>query len=244
MNSEMRVRLLASVRSVEEAALALECGADWIDLKEPSHGALGALPVAAIRAVVDHVAGRAPVSATIGDIVAVEQAVRSVARVAECRVDAVKVGFFPGADFDAQAAALAPLARRHRLVAVCFAEQLPSGAAIDSLAERRFAGAMLDTMAKRGSSLRDLVPSVMLRAFVERVRGNGLLCGLAGSLTAADIPSLLPLEPDYLGFRGALCEGGRGGRLSRTALMRIRRALVEDFPPSPNISLPETLGAA
>ena len=57
--------VLASVRSVEEAALVLAAGADFIDLKEPSAGALGALAPETIRAVVAHVAGRRSVSATI-----------------------------------------------------------------------------------------------------------------------------------------------------------------------------------
>ena len=35
---------------------------------------------------------------------------------------------------------------------------------------------------------------------------KGLLTGLAGSLEAADVPRLLLLAPDYLGFRGALCD--------------------------------------
>ena len=55
---------LASVMSAEEAGLALEGGADVIDLKDPTSGALGALPVAVIRAAVDRIAGRRPVSAT------------------------------------------------------------------------------------------------------------------------------------------------------------------------------------
>ena len=47
------MKLLVSVRSVEEALLAAEGGADFIDLKEPGAGALGGLPIATIRAIVD-----------------------------------------------------------------------------------------------------------------------------------------------------------------------------------------------
>ena len=39
-------RLLVSVRSVDEALVAAAGGADFIDLKEPSQGALGGLPEA------------------------------------------------------------------------------------------------------------------------------------------------------------------------------------------------------
>ena len=60
--------MLASVRTLDEALFALEAGADFIDLKEPSHGALGALDHAAVRVCVQAIGGRRPVSATIGDI--------------------------------------------------------------------------------------------------------------------------------------------------------------------------------
>ena len=46
------MRLLVSVRSVEEALLAAQGGADFIDLKEPNDGALGGLPVETIAAVI------------------------------------------------------------------------------------------------------------------------------------------------------------------------------------------------
>jgi len=37
--------LLISVTNVDEAFMAMELGADIIDLKDPSMGALGALPI-------------------------------------------------------------------------------------------------------------------------------------------------------------------------------------------------------
>ena len=46
MSIEPRMRLLISVRSVDEALLVAANGADFIDLKEPREGALGGLPVA------------------------------------------------------------------------------------------------------------------------------------------------------------------------------------------------------
>ena len=63
------MKILVSVRSVEEALLAASSGVDFIDLKEPSGGALGGLPTPTIRAIVEALRqqGRGlPVSATIG----------------------------------------------------------------------------------------------------------------------------------------------------------------------------------
>ena len=58
--------LLVSVRNAVEAEVALHGGADWIDVKEPKQGALGAAEPETIRSVLETVAGRAPVSAAAG----------------------------------------------------------------------------------------------------------------------------------------------------------------------------------
>ena len=61
-------RLLVSVRDADEAALALTAGVDLIDVKEPRAGSLGAASPAVVRAVLDRVAGRVPVSAALGEL--------------------------------------------------------------------------------------------------------------------------------------------------------------------------------
>ena len=42
-------RMLASVTGPEEAEIVLAGGADLVDLKDPSRGALGARPVSVVR---------------------------------------------------------------------------------------------------------------------------------------------------------------------------------------------------
>ncbi|MFZ5790386.1 MAG: (5-formylfuran-3-yl)methyl phosphate synthase [Pseudomonadota bacterium] len=203
--------VLASVTSIEEAELVLAAGADLIDLKDPSAGALGALPGETIRAVVARIAGRRPVSATVGDLPMVPRTVATaVARAARLGVDIVKVGLFPGGNREACLEVLADEARRgRRIVLVMFADQRLDFSLIERARDLGLAGVMLDTADKRGGGLRRHLDEATLAAFTARARGAGLLCGLAGSLALADIPALLPLRPDYLGFRGALCRDGR-----------------------------------
>ncbi len=71
----------------------------------------------------------------------------------------------------------------------------------------REAGAMLDTAGKGGGRLLDHMDIPALREFVAACRSHGLLAGLAGSLETPDVPRLLLLQPDVLGFRTALCAG-------------------------------------
>jgi uncharacterized protein (UPF0264 family) len=112
-----------------------------------------------------------------------------------------------------------------RLVAVLFADRR-TDLTVDDIAEAGFFGVMIDTAGKRSGSLRDHIDDLQLRRFVVMAQRAGLRCGLAGSLMPEDIPALLDCEPDYLGFRGALCEQGqRGKKLSVERLRAVRAAV-------------------
>ena len=219
-------RLLASVRSPAEASAAIAGGADIIDLKEPAAGALGRLPDRVLRATLAVVAGRLPTSATIGDLpLAPAPVLAAVRAMAETGVDIVKLGIFAG-DAAATLAALAAAARDGiRLVAVCFADRQPDFDLVARCADAGFYGVMLDTADKRLGSLTRHLPAVELRRFVALARARGLLAGLAGSLAVADLPALLPLAPDFLGFRSALTIGARDAPLDDAAVARLRRLI-------------------
>ncbi|MFN3986718.1 MAG: (5-formylfuran-3-yl)methyl phosphate synthase [Rhodocyclaceae bacterium] len=65
------IRMLVSVRDVDEARDAAAAGVDFIDLKEPRAGALGGLPPDTLRAICTTLrsgAGHHLISATIGDL--------------------------------------------------------------------------------------------------------------------------------------------------------------------------------
>lgn len=220
--------LLASVRDEHEAGLVLEAGADIIDLKEPAAGALGAVDAAVIGATMARIGGRARVSATIGDVPCTAEHLRPrLEAVAASGVDFIKIGVFGRPDAPGVLALLEETARAgHRIVLVFFAEDPFHETAFPEFARCGITGVMLDTRDKHSGALRDKLTQPQLASFVTRARSAGLLCGLAGSLGIDDIPALLPLRPDYLGFRGGLCRGNdRIQRLDAEAVGRIRRAL-------------------
>ncbi|MEO8157324.1 MAG: (5-formylfuran-3-yl)methyl phosphate synthase [Betaproteobacteria bacterium] len=220
--------MLASVRTLDEALIALDGGADLIDLKEPSRGALGALDHAAVRICVQTIGGRRPVSATIGDLPLMEPRtmVAAVERMAATGVDFIKIGFFAHPQAFDCAKALSELAGRTRLVAVIFADEPYDLALVNELSRNGFAGVMLDTAHKTGKTLREWRTGEELEEFVARGRSFDLITGLAGSLKREDIPPLIAIGPDYLGFRGALCRNGvRVKVLDAVLLTEIRSAI-------------------
>lgn len=230
------IRMLASVRDLQEAHIVLDAGVDLIDLKQPADGALGALDPQVIRDVVEFVAGRVTTSATAGNIepdAALLQ--HAMARIAATGVDIVKAGLFPqgwatGVNRDYAGVRIC-LAGLHALpgtqrIAVMFADLAPPLELVDAVADAGFDGVMVDTALKTGQSLPDVASVEWLAAFVEHARARGLLCGLAGSLRVAHIPALAQLAPDYLGFRGALCAGqARAQALGADAVRRVRSAV-------------------
>jgi (5-formylfuran-3-yl)methyl phosphate synthase len=222
---------LASVASSGEARLAVKSGADIIDAKDAAKGALGALGAAAIQEIVTTVAGSAPVSAVSGDVAMVPSLIAAAAAaIAQSGPEYVKVGLFPDPLRPDCIRALAPLARSRKLIGVMFADRGADQALVTLMAEAGFAGAMLDTASKRGGRLLDHADVAALRAFIGACRAHQLMSGLSGSLETPDIPRLLQLEPDVLGFRGALCAGHDRTQTLVADQVRLVRDLI---PPDP-----------
>ncbi len=223
------MRVLVSVRSVEEALLAAHGGAHFIDLKEPAAGALGGLPVPTIRAIVAvlraaHIT--MPVSATIGDLPLRAQTLirEQVNAVGACGVDYVKVGIEAGPQAAQLLTWLAGCG--WPVVPVFIADQGVDVALVHDAAALGFPALMLDTANKDAGSLFDLLSTSALQAFVQSVHSAGCMAGLAGALRLQHLPALVALAPDFAGFRSAVCAQTRSGPLDAQRLHTLCTALA------------------
>lgn len=221
-------RFLASVTGPEEALIAHLNGAHIIDAKDPARGALGALDVATVTRIRASLPASVIVSATIGDLpadpVPVVEAVRAMAA-SGC--DLIKIGMFPGGDPLAMIAALGRLGLQHtRLAGLLLADASPDLSLIPAMARANFAGVMLDTAGKAGGALTDQMDLRALAGFIARAKSAHLFAGLAGSLQLSHIAQLMPLLPNVIGFRGALCERGvRTGGLFGPRVAEVAHAI-------------------
>lgn len=232
------MRLLASVVTPSEAAMAMAGGVDIIDAKDPGRGALGALDSATLIAVRATVPRSIPLSATTGDVPVEEtgRIVNEVARVAATGVDVVKIGFFANSSASASACAAALLAalaahddEAHaygRRVAVLLADRALDWSLVARLPAAGFSGVMLDTEDKASGCVLDVVSRHQIEAFLAMARSHGMFAGLAGALRLRHIPEVRALGPDVVGFRGALCGGReRTATIDIDAIREIRTAL-------------------
>ncbi len=224
-------RMLASVADAAEAGAVLQLGADVVDLKDPQRGALGAVPLDAARTAIAAIARRSETSAALGDPPYDEDALFAGARaLAAMGVDYVKLAV-DAPTLDRLSDSLGRLARDVGVVGMMFADEKPDFTLLAKLAALGFKGAMLDTRDKTRGRLIAHLDVVSLSQFCSECRALNLMSGLAGSLEAPDVPRLLLLGPDVLGFRGALCRAhDRKDAIDPQAVALIRDLIPRERP--------------
>ncbi|HEX3871330.1 MAG TPA: (5-formylfuran-3-yl)methyl phosphate synthase [Pirellulales bacterium] len=228
-------RLLVSVRDRREAQDALAGGADVIDVKEPARGSLGAADFATIEGVLDEVAGSRPTSAALGELL--EADLDALGALPEALTMAkfglagcAKIHDWPsrwGAAIASLPAGLAP-------VAVVYADfehaESPKPEDVVNVAVGFGCSTVLvDTFDKSSGDLLAHWPLDMLRSFVHAAHGAGLHVAVAGSLAPVSIMSLLPLHPQIVAVRGAVCDTSRTSGLSLEKVREIASLLPKAF---------------
>lgn len=211
-------KLLVSVRSAAEARAAIAGGADWIDIKEPNRGSLGAADQATIADVLREVAGRRPVSAAAGEWNATGDIDwREFPELAR-----IKLGLAGGADEPdvwRQVESFAErLPRREMLVLTAYADfpaaRAPCPADVLEQSERLGLEMLLvDSFDKSAGTLFDALDGDELQELIELAREVGMGVVLAGSLSGEALTAACELGPVMVGVRGAACRGGRNGEI-------------------------------
>ena len=235
--------LLVSVRDEREAQIAIEAGADWIDLKEPTRGALGAANVAVAVKVAELVSGRRPLSAALGELKDWRPAedpssspnslsARDDAEQHSCLanqllgvpgIELVKVGLAGMARVDRwqrqwQRVEADVLANGKQLVAVAyadweFADAPPPEQVIELSAESASQCLLVDTFSKQGPGTGELWSTNQLVAILRLAKQHNLSVVLAGKITADQLAQLPLRSLDLVAVRSAVCDNSRLGIL-------------------------------
>jgi uncharacterized protein (UPF0264 family) len=239
------VRLLVSVATPEDAAAAVAGGADIVDAKDPRRGALGAVALPAFLFLHAEVAGRAPVSAAIGDAVDERDVEHEARAFARAGASFVKLGFAGVRTVERVVALLdAALQATPHVIAVAYAEGAAVGApdpshVVDAAAHAGALGVLVDTADKAGPGLRALASPAVVAGWVSQARRDGLITALAGKLTSEDVDTMQECGADIIGVRGAACEGGRAGVVSAERVRTLHQRVMRYRPQ--RCDLPEEL---
>jgi uncharacterized protein (UPF0264 family) len=219
-------QLLVSVRSAQEAEIALAGGADVIDVKNPARGSLGRADGEVIAAIVGRVAGRKPVSAAMGEL-----AERPLPPPVD-GLDFVKWGLAGYADRDWRRDLTEAARGLNSPVAVAYADwrraNAPAPDEVTAYAiQHRWSAVLFDTWRKDGATLFDWLPAPDLARLTQPLHAARLRFALAGSLAFEHLPLLTPLNPDWLAVRGAVCrQGDRGAVLDGERVAQWAQALT------------------
>lgn len=223
---------MVSVRSAAEARIAVDAGADLIDVKEPSRGPLGPAGIDTIEEVIATVAGRVPVSAAMGEWV------DWVPRQLPPGLTYVKWGL---ASTAAKARSVVRDVRETDYgvapVLVAYADSQRAGSPtveqlVGCAADLHFPVFLIDTAVKDNKDLLDWSTAETLARIRHRLAEVGVRVALAGSLDIASIRRLLPIAPDWFAVRGAACAGGREGTVCAERVQQLRAVIATARTPA------------
>ena len=197
-------KILASIKDLSEAKILIDTDIDIIDLKDPSKGALGRLEKNDIEIIVNFINKKKLTSSTVGDLPNDKELIsENVNEVSSTNVDFIKIGVYDNSYIKT----LCNIKSCKKLIAVFFADKfLPTKNEIAELKESGFSGIMVDTSNKKSGNLFNHVTHSQIKNFLTIAKSMNLLTGIAGSINKTHINDIIKLNPNYMGFRGALCE--------------------------------------
>ena len=234
-----RPRLLVSVRDVDEAQAVLEGGADWIDLKEPADGPLGAVGKTKAQEVVEYVAGRRPVSAALGEFIAWQtSAIQELLELPG--IEYMKLGLAGCVNLEGWSTQWLAAERTVRqaeksLVAVVYADwqtaSSPHPELIVKLAQQSSCKYLLiDTFDKSAAGTLGCLGQTGLCRLLRIAKQAALRTVVAGGFTLTDLPQLGTAPVDMIAVRGAVCKGDRRGRVDTRLVAQFCKALPAVCP--------------
>ena len=244
-----RPQLLVSVRSPDEALLAVRGKADIVDVKEPSAGPLGMAPLDTLRRILqtfENIPQPPPLSFALGELSEWSSSCPQPAKTAadfrmafasllheQPAVRFLKCGLAgcrSAPDWEQRWAELRQLAPPSiAWVAVAYADAeraaAPEPAQVLSAAINANARAVLiDTFVKDGKRLPDWLSPEQLQTFARECHRHNVLLALAGQISLLDFAVLRNVGADVIAVRGAACDSE--DRLQSVSEHRVR-ALAE-----------------
>lgn len=231
------IELLVSVRNAPEVVAAIDGGAHWIDLKEPSDGPLAAVTLTVAEEAVQQLGVARPLSAALGELRDWEHS-HAHALLDVDGISLVKLGLAGCAlikDWRRRWIAISQAAaeRGKHLVSVMYADgndvNAPPPAEVFGVAEEagcRFL--LIDTYVKNGRTTFDCFSPAELAEKLYAARALGMTTVLAGSIRLELIPEIPADLVDIVAVRGAVCRGDRDSAIDVQLVEKFRSALAAE----------------
>lgn len=226
--------LMVSVQNLLEAKESVAGGADIVDVKNLREMIIGSNFPPVIREVREAFPKAIHVSVTLG-VVPNQAGTVSLAVYGAAALGAtsVKVGFVQS-DYPTALRILRESRRAlqgfdTKLIAATFADSHLYGGIDPKLVvklaqESQSDGMLIDTLVKDGRNLFDFLDEATLKNLVVEGKESGMSTALSGALQISNLNSLVRINPDIVGVRGAVCARGdrEAGTVDSSAVAHLK----------------------
>jgi uncharacterized protein (UPF0264 family) len=214
---------MVSVQNAVEARLALAAGANWIDAKDPTRGALHPVSPSVLTEILAVARGHCPISAAGGELLEFDPSDWNTHEVLSW-LTYFKLGLSGCAArtdwIERWKVAWTALPAAVGRVAVIYADYQraaaprPSEIVAQALSSDCRA-VLFDTLDKTAGDLFAHLSRLELNRLIQQVHAGGLLAVVGGSLTRETIPHAQQAGADVIAVRSAACVGERSGSIDR-----------------------------
>lgn len=210
MNSIVKPKILLSVKDIYEIDKVINY-ADIIDLKNPNDGPIGSWDTENIREVI-RAYKNINFSATLGNLKDLSEVKKKLPVFDSLGLHYIKIGCFCKSikDLDKFLKFFKDTKTSASIVLVFFAENQKIINSLDKYFETfinyNIKDIMIDTKNKSSKGLLENLTLNKLQKILSRSHKSEISIGLAGKLQLSNLINLLFLNPNIVGFRGAICK--------------------------------------
>ena len=209
------VKILGSIKNIEEASIIDNYNFDIIDIKNIDDGALGYVGDEKIKSITKKILNKR-LSVTAGNQIHpnTENMETKLKLLNSLGIDYIKIGIF---DME--------YTKEHELflektsafniqkVGVLFADHKLDISTIKSVCKIKYDGLMVDTIDKSNKCTLDILNNDLITKFIRECHKSNKFCGISGSMTYENIEYAMNFKPDFIGYRGALCSSSNRNNL-------------------------------
>jgi len=231
--NKKKIKLLVSIRSIEEVKVVNGLNIDIIDLKEPKNGPIGMLDFIDIKKIVlalrgNNFCGKISTTFELNDGNLSGEDVAKIEDLGSVGLDYIKVGVSADENTLENLRKFAESLKKtknrvleDKLILVLMITDKYSFKFVKNISPsmvKKFPGIMIDTINKESGSIFDIINLAELNIIKNFALENNVDFGIAGSLDVSHTKLINQLQPNWVGYRGGLCLEKRSGPLSRARL--------------------------
>ena len=231
--NKKKIKLLVSIRSIEEVKVVNGLNIDIVDLKEPKNGPIGMLDLIDIRKIVlslrdNNFCGKISTTFELNDGNISPTDIAKIEDLGSVGLDYIKVGVSADgntwANLTKFTESLSKIKNRdleNKLILVLMITDKQSFKFVKNISPSmvgKFSGIMIDTLDKENGSVFDIVNFTELNIIKKFALENNVDFGIAGSLDVSHTSLINQLQPSWAGYRGGVCLKKRSGPISRVRL--------------------------